>query len=124
MKFAVLVFCILAVALCEHPINEQIVKDIKQLTTLWEPVEVEDNFFRYHTEEQLTSMCGAHMDIDRELQIAEELGLTELHNEGELGVPKHFDAREKWPQCLFPIRDQGNCGSCWAFGATESFEDL
>ena len=32
-------------------------------------------------------------------------------------IPKHFDAREKWPQCaqiIGTIRDQSACGSCWA----------
>jgi len=38
-------------------------------------------------------------------------------------VPDTFDARKQWPNCIHVIRDQGQCGSCWAFGATESLED-
>jgi hypothetical protein len=32
-----------------------------------------------------------------------------------IAIPKHFDAREKWPECesLRVIVDQGACGSCW-----------
>lgn len=41
------------------------------------------------------------------------------------GLPASFDAREKWPSCpiIGHIRDQANCGSCWAFATTEVFND-
>jgi len=35
-----------------------------------------------------------------------------------------FDARTQWPSCsvIGRVRSQNGCGSCWAFGSTESFE--
>ena len=38
-------------------------------------------------------------------------------------LPTAFDSRERWPGCIHPIRDQGQCGSCWAFGTSEAFSD-
>lgn len=40
-------------------------------------------------------------------------------------LPDEFDCREKWPKCptLKEIRDQGNCGSCWAISAVEAMSD-
>eukprot|EP01065_Artemidia_motanka_P004772 TRINITY_DN1227_c0_g1_i1.p2 TRINITY_DN1227_c0_g1~~TRINITY_DN1227_c0_g1_i1.p2 ORF type:complete len:555 (+),score=222.35 TRINITY_DN1227_c0_g1_i1:135-1667(+) len=40
-------------------------------------------------------------------------------------APASFDARAQWPKCsvIGTIRNQASCGSCWAFGAVEAFED-
>lgn len=38
-------------------------------------------------------------------------------------IPDSFDARQKWGSCVHPIRNQAQCGSCWAFGATEALSD-
>jgi len=40
-------------------------------------------------------------------------------------IPDEFDARTQWPQCqsISTIRDQSDCGSCWAFAGTEVMSD-
>ncbi|KAJ1358462.1 hypothetical protein KIN20_016891 [Parelaphostrongylus tenuis] len=43
----------------------------------------------------------------------------------ELEIPESFDARTHWPHCpsLSYIRDQSNCGSCWAVSSAEAMSD-
>jgi len=40
-------------------------------------------------------------------------------------LPESFDSREKWPKCesIKEIRDQGDCGGCWAVSAGATFSD-
>jgi len=45
---------------------------------------------------------------------------------GVTALPASFDVRTNWPNCAVVsghIRDQSNCGSCWAHGTTEAFND-
>jgi len=38
-------------------------------------------------------------------------------------APESFNSLEQWPKSIHPIRDQEQCGSCWAFSASEVLSD-
>ena len=50
---------------------------------------------------------------------------SKKYNSDDFVIPKSFDARTEWGFCssISTIRDQGSCGSCWAFGAAEAMTD-
>jgi len=48
---------------------------------------------------------------------------VKTHNVAPNDIPKEFDARKQWPGLVHPIRDQAQCGSCWAFSGSEVLGD-
>nr|CDJ88563.1 Peptidase C1A domain containing protein [Haemonchus contortus] len=50
--------------------------------------------------------------------------VKEDNDNGE-GIPESYDLRSIWPNCtsLFTIRDQANCGSCWAVSTAAAISD-
>ncbi|XP_060833407.1 cathepsin B-like cysteine proteinase 4 [Rhopalosiphum padi] len=51
---------------------------------------------------------------------------TSAEGDSNEALPENFDARKRWPECsslLSSIKDQSNCGSCWAVSAASVFSD-
>lgn len=76
--------------------------------------------FDGRTMDDLRVLLGAHLS-----HISEHLNETRPDSvyAGVQEVPGDFDARTHWPGLIHPIRDQQQCGSCWAFSASEVLSD-
>ena len=101
-----------------HPVNHDLVNEIKEKATTWVPLEVHENPLGKLTTEEVYGLLGAKVgpiDSNEALPFPEPEELT--------AVPATFDSRQRWGGCVHAIRDQGQCGSCWAFAATEALSD-
>jgi cathepsin B len=80
--------------------------------------------FNKWTHQQLKNLCGAWPEQNG----SSTLPTLDLppRRPTDTPLPTDFDGRQKWPQCaatIAHVRDQSDCGSCWAFATTEAFND-
>lgn len=93
--------------------SQDIINHINKLNTTWKAGQ---NFYNVD-QSYLKSLCGTILH-------GPKLPLKTSYS-GKVKLPDNFDSRTQWPNCptIREIRDQGSCGSCWAFGAVESMSD-
>eukprot|EP01060_Flectonema_neradi_P026854 TRINITY_DN362_c0_g2_i4.p1 TRINITY_DN362_c0_g2~~TRINITY_DN362_c0_g2_i4.p1 ORF type:complete len:333 (+),score=103.79 TRINITY_DN362_c0_g2_i4:40-1038(+) len=76
---------------------------------------------RFNATEDAARLCGTWLKDHPKY-----FRLPEKKVEVLKALPTDFDSRTQWgSKCkvITTVRDQSACGSCWAFGSTEAFED-
>lgn len=117
MERIVLLLCCFGLALSlpgYHPLSDKFIQTINSKARTWVAGR---NFAPDVSMKYIKRLMGA---------LPERKRLPELkHNLHLMSVPDQFDAREQWQNCptIGEVRDQGSCGSCWAFGAVEAMSD-
>merc|ERR1712226_428119 len=75
------------------------------------------------------SLCGVNGDtkaIIKDLVQRGEIVKATEEDAPAVDIPESFDSATNWPNCaevIGDIRDQSNCGCCWAFAAAEAASD-
>jgi len=100
-----------------HVLSDHFINQINAANSTWTAGR---NFHPSTSHNFLRTLMGVHPDADNHRPPFEEHRLL-----GAEQIPESFDPREKWPECptIREIRDQGGCGSCWAFGAVTAMSD-
>jgi cathepsin B len=115
MKSSLCVAAILGAA-AEHASLEEIVATVNSKQSSW----VAAAPGKFGSVDDVKPYLGAYLPGDAKYFAPP---VKEVASNAE--IPDSFDAREQWPHCggISTVRDQSSCGSCWAFGSVDSFQD-
>ncbi|TPP56389.1 cathepsin B [Fasciola gigantica] len=77
---------------------------------------------RFKSIDEVKQLLGA---LPEPKQLRNSRRPTVTHVDKQINLPASFNASTNWPNCpgIKLIRDQSNCGSCWAFGAVSAMSD-
>lgn len=102
-------------------LNSDFVAEINRRTNgQWEATAENGRLLRHATLDEVRRLLGV-----RSLDNSDLPPRVFTEKEALRDLPKNFDSAEHWPQCttIPEIRDQSNCGSCWAIAAAEAISD-
>jgi hypothetical protein len=95
--------------------HQKIITQVSQKTDLWQAGHNKFSIIS-DAEKKMRAAAAPTSTIDTQDKTSISRTLLSV-------FPENFDSRQKWPQCIGAVRDQGNCGSCWSFSGTSVLSD-
>lgn len=85
-------------------INEGLINEVNSKATTWKAGRNE--FLEGKTVEDVKRLLGTQLeDIPAHIPRVSHKDVSD--------IPSDFDSRTQWPNCIGPVLNQGDCGSCW-----------
>ena len=105
MRSLCLLVAVAAAAHAAHPIRQDMLDHIAQAQngSSYQTYKLDENPFALLSEDEIVGMMG----------LRDYRPISSTSNVVVGDIPSSFDARQKWSDCIHPIRDQAKCCSCW-----------